>query len=89
MKKRQSEKQQNYDLFQELKSVTLSPQSMEQDSSSNEKSKSEVDPLACPKCGGKSLVSARPREMGGARYCPQCPGAEPGECFYFTPEVMQ
>jgi len=45
----------------------------------------KADPTACPKCGGKSLVSARPREMGGARYCPQCPGAEPGECFYFTP----
>jgi DNA-directed RNA polymerase subunit RPC12/RpoP len=43
----------------------------------------KIDPTACPRCGGKSLVSARPKETGGTHYCPQCPGEE--GCFYFTP----
>ena len=42
-----------------------------------------VDPTACPNCGGKSLASSRPAEMGGTRYCPICQGED--GCFYFTP----
>jgi len=42
-----------------------------------------LNPDACPKCGGKTLVSARPRETGGTRYCCVC--TTDGEPYYFTP----
>ena len=43
----------------------------------------QPDPTSCPKCGGKTLVSARPRETGGTRYCCVC--TTDGEPYYFTP----
>ncbi len=43
-----------------------------------------ADPTCCPRCGGRSLQSVRPREMGGTHYCVRC--AVDGEPLYFTLE---
>lgn len=41
----------------------------------------------CPKCGGRSAKSVRPRENGGSRYCVGgCLSEDKTDMFYFSPE---
>ena len=83
MKKRREEKQ-TLNMFE--------PQSSSENAS-EEKSRAissppeKIDPLACPKCGAKSLVSARPQN-GKTHYCVVCTDGQ-GDNFYFTPAATK
>lgn len=80
MKKQHS--QQQAGLF-ESKSEE-SPKQEKQSSSLTEK---PPEPFPCPKCGGRSGRSVRPRENGGSRYCASgCLSEDKTDMLYFTPE---
>jgi hypothetical protein len=66
----------NLSLFETPQELAITQ--MENSSLKEETPKPSLD--ACPRCGRAGLRSVRPMEYGGkTHYCPQCPGAEPGE----------
>lgn len=86
MPKKRSEMPTNYSLF-ELAAPTPSETLAKLEADSSPLSATENDPTSCPKCGAKSLLSVRPLESGGTRYCVVC--AVDGEPYYFTPSEPQ